>query len=242
MINFLNKFLTSLKGKPEISITREVSTPSIRETCLPAGRKLMMDSLICPYCASKNFVKRGWREKKLELEESCRRVNSGTKKSPYGDSGDSGMAGQVDSSSTGTLLQVNGNVKKQFMGSGPEGDRAPGIRLDKSIPNQSGPTQGSVWHTDLQPSTLSNWLTEFKEMMPKEFLEQKFMLYNDSVTVATEVPVYLTRDDLEQYRDIENQDIENEFFEEQTKTLLTVRFKVMHLQMAWRKFGKEAGK
>ena len=44
---------------------------------------------------------------------------------------------------------------------------------------------------------------------------------------------------LEQYRDIENKDIETEFFEEQIKTLLTVRFKVMHLQMSWKKFMKE---
>lgn len=57
---------------------------------------------------------------------------------------------------------------------------------------------------------------------------------------------------LEQYRDIWNTGtvvkdsgntgtgtIENEFFEEQIKTLLTVRFKVMHLQMSWKKFSKE---
>lgn len=42
---------------------------------------------------------------------------------------------------------------------------------------------------------------------------------------------------LEQYRDIENKGVEPEFFEEQIKTLLTVRFKIMHLQMSWEKFG-----
>ena len=43
---------------------------------------------------------------------------------------------------------------------------------------------------------------------------------------------------LEQYRDIENKDVENGFFEEQIKTLITIRFKVMHLQMSWKKFSK----
>ena len=36
-----------------------------------------------------------------------------------------------------------------------------------------------------------------KERKNRHEILQKFMLYNDSVTVATEVPVYLTRDDLE---------------------------------------------
>lgn len=44
---------------------------------------------------------------------------------------------------------------------------------------------------------------------------------------------------LEQYRDIENKEIEVEFFEEQIKTLLTTRMKVMHLQMSWKKFSKD---
>lgn len=44
---------------------------------------------------------------------------------------------------------------------------------------------------------------------------------------------------LEQYRDIENKDIELEFFEEQIKNLLSVRMKILHLQMSWKKFAKE---
>ena len=42
---------------------------------------------------------------------------------------------------------------------------------------------------------------------------------------------------LEQYRDIENSNIEVEFFDEQIRSLSTTRFKVMHLQMSWKKFG-----
>lgn len=44
---------------------------------------------------------------------------------------------------------------------------------------------------------------------------------------------------LEQYRDIENKDIEPEFFEEQIKNLLSTRMKILHLQMSWKKFAKE---
>ena len=44
---------------------------------------------------------------------------------------------------------------------------------------------------------------------------------------------------LEQYRDIENKEVEAEFFEEQIKNLLTTRMKILHLQMSWKKFAKE---
>ena len=42
---------------------------------------------------------------------------------------------------------------------------------------------------------------------------------------------------LEQYRDIDSKDIEIEFYEEHIKTLLTMRFRIMHLQMSWKRFG-----
>jgi len=41
---------------------------------------------------------------------------------------------------------------------------------------------------------------------------------------------------LEQYRDLENKEIEAEFFEEQIKNLLSARMKIMHLQRSWKKF------
>ena len=43
---------------------------------------------------------------------------------------------------------------------------------------------------------------------------------------------------LEQYRDIENKDIELEFFEEQINSLSTCRWKVMHLARSWEKFSQ----
>lgn len=41
---------------------------------------------------------------------------------------------------------------------------------------------------------------------------------------------------MEQYRDLGNRAIEAEFFEEQIKTIFTVRMKIMHLSMSWKKF------
>src|SRR3989344_5929887 len=43
-------------------------------------------------------------------------------------------------------------------------------------------------------------LQSVKERINRHESLQKFMLYNDSVTVATEVPVYLTRDDIEHFQ------------------------------------------
>lgn len=47
---------------------------------------------------------------------------------------------------------------------------------------------------------------------------------------------------LEQYRDIYNKDIETEFFDEQIKTLLTTRSKILHLQFSWKKFMEQKKK
>lgn len=44
---------------------------------------------------------------------------------------------------------------------------------------------------------------------------------------------------LEQFRDLGNQKIEREFFEEQIKNLLAVRMKIMRLQRSWKKFFKD---
>jgi len=43
---------------------------------------------------------------------------------------------------------------------------------------------------------------------------------------------------LEQFRDIVNNNIETEFFEEQIKNLIQSRSKILHLQLSWKKFMK----
>ncbi len=59
--NFLTKFLTITRVSAKISQTSEIGTPPIREMNKPAA-----DSFACPYCLSKNFVRRGFRQKKME--------------------------------------------------------------------------------------------------------------------------------------------------------------------------------
>ena len=58
----LIKYLTNSKGNPKIPGNREVATPSIREV----KKRPVSDSLKCPYCFSRNFVRRGFRQKKHE--------------------------------------------------------------------------------------------------------------------------------------------------------------------------------
>ncbi len=73
--DFLQKFITVSGGSAEISKSREISTTPDRER--PAAdispefseaspKRLASDSLSCPYCASRNFRRRGFRQKKLE--------------------------------------------------------------------------------------------------------------------------------------------------------------------------------
>jgi hypothetical protein len=44
---------------------------------------------------------------------------------------------------------------------------------------------------------------------------------------------------LEQYRDLENSNVEVEFFEEQIKNLMSTRMKILHLQNSWKKFSEQ---
>ena len=71
--HLINAFLTITRGNTEISKTREISTLPIREmknenhsTIQPSNHKPVVDSFACPYCLSKNFVRRGFRQKKME--------------------------------------------------------------------------------------------------------------------------------------------------------------------------------
>ncbi len=47
---------------------------------------------------------------------------------------------------------------------------------------------------------------------------------------------------LEQYRDVASHGIEPEFWEEQIKTLLATRSKILHLQFSWKKFMEQKKK
>jgi len=287
--NKVSEYLTILKGNARTSQTRETALQPIRDT--RTTQKPIMDSFKCPYCFSSNYVKRGFRQKKYEKVQ----------------------------------LYICLGCNKTFTANITRGKHYPldivldaislynlGYSLEETckIVNQKQTSNNITNHIiSIQPSTLSNWLSETQELCrfsrmrsyaikkysPKdivisatlahqqlfryhfhrakceliieddfkhrrfgplqEFLEmvpvecphqyfntglrasetpisfskkqmivrakknhanklcqfalqsakdrtarhealQKFMLANDSVTVATEVPVYLTRDDL----------------------------------------------
>ena len=64
--------------------------------------------------------------------------------------------------------------------------------------------------------------------------EQAIQILEEIMLACNILIVYL-----EQYRDLENKDIEPEFFEEQIKNILSTRQKILHLQRSWQKFAKE---
>jgi transposase-like protein len=61
--NLITKKLTFLRGTGEFSKSREFLSRLNREA---TKEKLVMETLSCPYCLSRNFQKRGFRQKKLE--------------------------------------------------------------------------------------------------------------------------------------------------------------------------------
>lgn len=73
-MKIFDKFLTILRPAAEIARPFGKQEPSPKmdgvsktgATPAPEISKPVMDSLRCPYCSSKKFVRRGWRQKKLE--------------------------------------------------------------------------------------------------------------------------------------------------------------------------------
>lgn len=66
--------ITDRREGSRFSQTREISTPEARDI-----KKPISDSMVCPYCLSRDFVRRGWRQKEHErvqlyLCKSCRKT------------------------------------------------------------------------------------------------------------------------------------------------------------------------
>ena len=199
--NFFAKFLTITRGSAKNSETREIATPPIRET-RPAA-----ESFACPYCMSKNFVKRGFRQKKMEkvqlylcmdcgktftqhitrgkhyplpvmfdaisiynlgysLEETCRIVNNRQQKTTLtsGSLASTHTDVVVPDLSRSSILQENYFVKSFKKGVDPREVEPLLPDLTGQVPHRRRPTQSSVYMMDLQPSTLSNWLSETQEL------------------------------------------------------------------------------
>ena len=61
----MKNFLADIKEKMDKLINRQSQEPSLNSQKVPFS-KPMADSFHCPYCQSKEFVRRGWRQKKME--------------------------------------------------------------------------------------------------------------------------------------------------------------------------------
>lgn len=165
--------LTNLKGKPRNLSTREVLTPLIRE-------KLMTDSLVCPYCSSKNFVKRGWRKKRMEnvqllMCNDCHKTFTPQsvkgKHYPLATIFDAISLYNLGYSLEESCRRVNvhassWNERSEVIGSS---------KTDAIVP----PVAGLQHDTSINPSTLSNWIEEFRENLPflrmRDFAMQKYL-------------------------------------------------------------------
>lgn len=208
--NIISKYLTVTRGNQDISQTREMDTPRIRDIGSP---KPASDSFKCPYCFSINFVRRGTRQKKLEtvqlylcndcgktftphltkgkhyplptildalaiyhlgysLEETCRIVNRRAANNQQKTALTSGSLAGVYSDELTLNLSSNKNIPpfknnvKPARGVDLGGVEPPQPDLTGPAPHRSRPTPSSVSQTVLSPSTLANWLTEFKDKMP----------------------------------------------------------------------------
>lgn len=199
-------YLTDREVKVGISETREISTPDSREII---SKKPAADSLACPYCGSAKFVRRGLRAKKHEkvqlyLCKSCGKtftpqITKG-KHYPLAVMLDALSVYNLGYSLEETCRIVNRRVaaKKSAFA---DLVRLTDLRKDwtdnlvhrlsfasASVNTQAEPTPELVSHVSLKPSTLSNWLTEFKDNLPylrlREFALKRY-LPKDMVATAT---------------------------------------------------------
>lgn len=297
--SFINKLkinhITKSGQGAGFSKTSEISTLSIREinNKFP-GKKPVIDSLSCPYCLSRKFVRRGWRQKKHErvqlylckdcrktftsqrtkgkhyplrvvfeaisiyslgysLSETCRLVNKRSSKKKNIKENEMRISAGVLSN---WIREFSGYCRflrmrefavkkylpaemviyatlahrqlyryrfhrakcelmikeefrhrkftplKEFLELVPaecphQYFSATGLRASET-PLAFSKKQMIVRAKQNYATKLAGFvLQSVKERKLRHEALEKFMLYNDSVTVATEVPVYITRDDLE---------------------------------------------
>ena len=233
LTNFIKKiksvYVTRSERPSEISETRDISTPEIRDM---KQQKLVMESLSCPYCQSIKFVKKGMRVKKREkiqlyrcsscnkvftphstkgkhyplsvmldaisiynlgysLEQTCKIVNTRLMEEIHQKTAQRADLVSPTSSTydwidnlKGSLQQTNNFVKSIFgisqvrLGVDPPGVEPGRLGLSIQSSEPAEPTQGSFYNFAIQPSTLSNWLSETTELCRfarmREFALKKF--------------------------------------------------------------------
>jgi len=161
LLNWFKKF-TFLKGKTEISQTRELPAPPIREV------KPAINSLRCPYCLSTNYKKRGFRQKKLERVQlylclDCQKTftHQITKGKHYP------LDVMLDAISTynlGYSLEATCKI------------------INKRQTDHNNQITPLIGGSDIQPSTLSRWLNETAELCRfarmREYALKRFAPYD----------------------------------------------------------------
>jgi len=190
MSKIKNKFLTILRGKPEISQTREVMTGPNREV---KAEKLIMESLSCPYCLSKNFQKRGFRKKKLEKVQLYLCLDCGKTFTPYSTKGKhyplSVMLDAISIYNLGYSLEETCRIVKErqqktrpaasSLTDAHSREASLGLSEDSiSTDKNFVKSPNSVYTFMIQPSTVSNWLSETTDLCRfarmREYAMKKF--------------------------------------------------------------------
>lgn len=170
--NIFNKFITNLKRKPEITKTREIAPLENREVKRP-----ITDSFSCPYCQSKNFVRRGLRIKKRESVQLYLCKNCGKTFTPHSVRGKHyPLATIFDAIS---LYNLGYSLEESCRKTNSAGT------TQKGGINEIGTATGDGL---LSAATLSAWISQFKDDLPflrmREFAISKFKP-QDMIITAT---------------------------------------------------------
>ncbi len=166
------------------------------------------DSFKCPYCFSTNFVRRGTRQKKLESVQLYICKDCGKTFTPHLTKGKHyplpvildalaiyHLGYSLEQTCKIVNIRASNNRQKTNTKKSPLGDLGDSTKVESNLayhPKTSIP----VSQTNLQPSTLANWLTEFSELCRfsrmREFALKKYTP-RDMVVTATLVHRQLYR-------------------------------------------------
>lgn len=160
---FISHFLTILKGNPEIFESREIPNIKNRETTRP-----ITDSFSCPYCQSKDFVRRGTRMKTRETVQLYQCKSCGRTFTPHSVKGKHyPLATIFDAISLYNLgYSLEESCRKT-------NSVVSGSAI--AVCNEIGTATGI---NSLSSATLSGWLEQFKDNLPflrmRDFATTKF--------------------------------------------------------------------
>ena len=161
--NIISKYLTVTRGSRDIPETREINTPPIRET------KPAADSFKCPYCFSIRFVRRGTRQKKLEIVQLYLCNDCGKTFTPH-----------LTKGKHYPLPTILDALAIYHLG----------YSLEQTCRIVNRRTANPESQISLQPSTLANWLTEFKDNLPFSRMREFALKRYSPVVIAIPIPYW----------------------------------------------------